>query len=138
MKRLGVNIDHIATIRNARGGIHPDPLTAAKLAVDSGADVITVHLREDRRHINEEDVQKLIQTINVPINLELACADEMIDFALEERANIGKNFSFLDLGCGNGWVVRDVAQNKLCDRSVGIDGAKQMIVNAESRCGKTK
>ena len=63
---------------------------------------------------------------------------EMIDFALEEREKIGKNFSFLDLGCGNGWVVRDVAQNKLCDRSVGIDGAKQMIVNAESRGGKTK
>ena len=64
--------------------------------------------------------------------------NEMIDFALEERINIGKNFSFLDLGCGNGWVVRDVAQNKLCDRSVGIDGAKQMIANAESRGGKTK
>ena len=64
--------------------------------------------------------------------------NEMIDFALEERANIGKNFSFLDLGCGNGWVVRDVAQNKLCDRSVGIDGAKQMIVNAESRGGENE
>lgn len=64
--------------------------------------------------------------------------NEMIDFALEERTNIGKNFSFLDLGCGNGWVVRDVAQNKLCDRSVGIDGAEQMITNAESRGGKTE
>ncbi len=85
--RLGVNIDHVATIRNARGGIHPDPLTAAKLAVDSGADVITVHLREDRRHINEEDVKKLIQTINVPINLEIACADEMINFACEFKPN---------------------------------------------------
>ena len=63
---------------------------------------------------------------------------EMIDFALEEREKIGKNFSFLDLGCGNGWVVRDVAQNKLCDLSVGIDGAKQMIANAESRGGDTK
>jgi len=70
-------------------------------------------------------------THSMPVN-------DMIDFALKERANIGKNFSFLDLGCGNGWVVRDVAQNKLCDRSVGIDGAKQMIVNAESRGGKTK
>ena len=63
---------------------------------------------------------------------------EMIDFALEERVNIGKNFSFLDLGCGNGWVVRDVAKNKLCDQSVGIDGAEQMIANAESRGGKAK
>ena len=64
--------------------------------------------------------------------------NEMIDFALEERANIGRKFSFLDLGCGNGWVVRHVANNKLCDRSVGIDGARQMIANAESRGGDTK
>ena len=63
---------------------------------------------------------------------------EMIDFALEEREKIGKNFSFLDLGCGNGWVVRDVANNILCGQSVGIDGAKQMIANAESRGGDTK
>ena len=64
--------------------------------------------------------------------------NEMIDFALVERANIGRNFSFLDLGCGNGWVVRDVAKTKLCHRSVGIDGAEQMIANAESRGGKTE
>ena len=63
---------------------------------------------------------------------------EMIDFALEEREKIGKNFSFLDLGCGNGWVVRDVANNTLCGQSVGIDGARQMIANAESRGGDTK
>ena len=63
---------------------------------------------------------------------------EMIDFALEERVNIGKKFSFLDLGSGNGWVVHDVAKNKLCDQSVGIDGAEQMIANAESRGGKAK
>jgi len=63
---------------------------------------------------------------------------EMIDFALEEREKIGKNFSFLDLGCGNGWVVRDVANNILCRQSVGIDGARQMIANAESRGGDTK
>jgi len=71
------------------------------------------------------------KTHAIPVN-------EMIDFALEERANLGKNFSFLDLGCGNGWVVRDVAKNKLCDRAVGIDGAEQMIANAESRGGNTK
>ena len=63
---------------------------------------------------------------------------EMIDFALKERVDIGKNFSFLDIGCGNGWVVRDVAKSKLCDQSVGIDGAEQMIANAESRGGKAK
>ena len=61
--------------------------------------------------------------------------DEMISFALKERLNIGKNFSFLDIGCGNGWVVRNVANNILCNRAVGIDGAKQMIANAESRGG---
>ena len=61
--------------------------------------------------------------------------DEMISFALKERLNIGKNFSFLDLGCGNGWVVRNVTSNTLCNRAVGIDGAEQMITNAESRGG---
>ena len=71
-------------------------------------------------------------------NTHATPVNEMIDFALEERANIGKNFSFLDLGCGNGWVVRDVANNILCGQSVGIDGAKQMIANAESRGGDTK
>ena len=64
--------------------------------------------------------------------------NEMIDFALEERANLGKNFSFLDLGCGNGWVVRSVLKNKLCDLAVGIDGAKQMIANAKKRGGNAK
>ena len=64
--------------------------------------------------------------------------NEMIDFALEERANIGERFSFCDLGCGNGWVVRKVARSKLCDKAVGIDGAKQMIVNAESKGGGAK
>ena len=61
--------------------------------------------------------------------------DEMINFVLKERLNVGKNFSFLDIGCGNGWVVRNVANNTLCNRAVGIDGAKQMIANAESRGG---
>ena len=64
--------------------------------------------------------------------------NEMIDFALEERSNIGERFSFFDLGCGNGWVVRKVARSKLCDKAVGIDGAKQMIVNAESKGGGAK
>ena len=64
--------------------------------------------------------------------------NEMIDFALEERTNIGKNFSFLDLGCGNGWVVRNVLKNELCDLAVGIDGAKQMIANAKKRGGNAK
>ena len=67
-----------------------------------------------------------------------ASVNEMIDFALEERTNIGKSFSFLDLGCGNGWVVRNVLKNELCDLAVGIDGAKQMIANAKKRGGNAK
>ena len=70
--RLGVNIDHVATIRNARGGAHPDPVKAALLAVKAGADGITAHLREDRRHIQDDDLQRLADTIDLPLNLEMA------------------------------------------------------------------
>jgi pyridoxine 5-phosphate synthase len=83
--RLGVNIDHVATIRNARGGIHPDPVRAAKMAEKFGADVITAHLREDRRHISDEDIERLIEGINVPLNLEMAATDEMLDIALRYK-----------------------------------------------------
>ena len=83
--RLGVNIDHVATIRNARGGIHPEPLKAAKLAVKSGADVITVHLREDRRHIKDIDLFRLIKLKKVPINLEIASDPKMINIALKNK-----------------------------------------------------
>lgn len=80
--RLGVNIDHVATIRNARGGRHPDPLRAAKLAVDAGADSITAHLREDRRHISDDDIMRLSEEIPLPLNLEMAATDEMLGIAL--------------------------------------------------------
>ena len=80
--RLGINIDHVATIRNARGGLHPDPVDAAKLAVKAGADGITAHLREDRRHISDEDIERLIIEIDKPLNLEMAATDEMIEIAL--------------------------------------------------------
>lgn len=80
--RLGVNIDHIATIRNARGGRHPDPVRAAKLAVAAGADGITAHLREDRRHIRDEDIARLKAEIDRPLNFEMAATDEMIDIAV--------------------------------------------------------
>jgi pyridoxine 5-phosphate synthase len=83
--RLGVNIDHVATIRNARGGRHPDPLRAAKLAAQAGADGITAHLREDRRHISDEDIEKLSQQIDLPLNLEMAATDEMLAIALKHR-----------------------------------------------------
>jgi len=83
--RLGVNIDHVATIRNARGGLHPDPLRAATLAAKAGADGITAHLREDRRHINDEDIDRLMRHIDLPLNLEMAATREMLDIALRHR-----------------------------------------------------
>jgi len=83
--RLGVNIDHVATIRNARGGRHPDPVRAAKLAIDAGADGITAHLREDRRHISDDDIARLKAVIAKPLNLEMAATDEMVAIALRTR-----------------------------------------------------
>ena len=80
--RLGVNIDHVATIRNARGGRHPDPLRAAHLAVAAGADGITAHLREDRRHISDVDIARLKRELTRPLNLEMAATDEMLAIAL--------------------------------------------------------
>ena len=83
--RLGVNIDHVATIRNARGGRHPDPVRAAKLAAHAGADGITAHLREDRRHISDDDIDRLSREIPLPLNLEMAPTAEMQDIALRHR-----------------------------------------------------
>jgi pyridoxine 5-phosphate synthase len=83
--RLGVNIDHVATIRNARGGALPDPVRAALLAIEAGADGITAHLREDRRHIRDEDIVNLMATISKPLNFELAATDEMIAIAIRTK-----------------------------------------------------
>ena len=83
--RLGVNIDHVATIRNARGGDHPDPVKAALLAAEAGADGITAHLREDRRHIRDEDITELTKRLHIPLNLEMAMTEEMLDIALRHR-----------------------------------------------------
>jgi pyridoxine 5-phosphate synthase len=83
--RLGVNIDHVATIRNARGGRHPDPVRAAILAAGAGADGITAHLREDRRHISDEDILRLTAEVQLPLNLEMAPTDEMVKIALRHR-----------------------------------------------------
>jgi len=83
--RLGVNIDHVATIRNARGGVHPDPVRAAMLAVAAGADGITAHLREDRRHIRDEDIVRLKAEISKPLNFEMAATDDMIAIAVRTR-----------------------------------------------------
>ena len=80
--RLGVNIDHVATVRNARGGTLPDPVRAAHLAIEAGADGITAHLREDRRHIRDDDIRRLMAEITKPLNFEMAATDEMVAFAL--------------------------------------------------------
>ena len=83
--RLGVNIDHVATIRNARGGDHPDPVRAAIMAASAGADGITAHLREDRRHITDGDIDRLMAEIGLPLNLEMAATEEMLEIALRHR-----------------------------------------------------
>ena len=77
--RLGVNIDHVATIRNARGGDHPDPVRAAEIVASVGGDGITAHLREDRRHIRDEDLRRIQQATDLPLNLEMAATDEMVE-----------------------------------------------------------
>jgi len=83
--RLGVNIDHVATIRNARGGDHPDPVRAAFAAAAAGADGITAHLREDRRHIRDDDISQLMASLTIPLNLEMAATEEMLEIALRHR-----------------------------------------------------
>lgn len=83
--RLGVNIDHVATVRNARGGSHPDPIRAAKAAMDAGADGITAHLREDRRHIRDADIERLMAEVALPLNFEMAATEEMVAIALRIR-----------------------------------------------------
>src|SRR4051812_6633796 len=83
--RLGVNVDHVATIRNARGGRHPDPVRAAQIAIAAGADGITAHLREDRRHIRDEDIARLKARISKPLNLEMAATAEMVEIALKTK-----------------------------------------------------
>ena len=83
--RLGVNIDHVATVRNARGGDNPDPIRAALMAQAAGADGITAHLREDRRHISDDDIARLTHELEIPLNLEMAATDEMLAIALKAR-----------------------------------------------------
>ena len=83
--RLGVNIDHVATVRNARGENYPSPLKAALLAEKNGADSVTIHLREDRRHINEHDLGQIIKKLKIPLNLEIAATKEMLKIALRSK-----------------------------------------------------
>ena len=122
MLRLGVNIDHVATVRNARGGGFPDPVRAALMAEKAGADGITAHLREDRRHIADADIERLTRELSVPLNLEMAATDEMLQIALkarphaacivpekrEERTTEGG----LDVAGGHNWIAPMVGQLK--------------------------
>ena len=87
MKRLGINIDHVATVRNARGANHPDPLTTAKYLMKCGVDSITIHLREDRRHIKDLDVVKICKNRNIPVNLEMALDNKILKIALKNKPN---------------------------------------------------
>ena len=87
MKRLGINIDHIATVRNARRSRHPDPLIAAKYAINCGANSITIHLREDRRHIKDLDVIKICNNKKIPVNLELSLNSKILNIALKNKPN---------------------------------------------------
>ena len=83
--RLGVNIDHVATIRNARGGMHPDPVRAAEIVASVGGDGITAHLREDRRHIRDADIERIMDATDLPLNLEMAATEEMLEIALRHK-----------------------------------------------------
>jgi pyridoxine 5-phosphate synthase len=131
--RLGVNIDHVATIRNARGGGYPDPVRAAVLALESGADGITAHLREDRRHISDDDIERLTVLLRQqarPLNLEMACTQEMLSIALahrphavclvperrEERTTEGG----LDVAGGHNWIAPMVASLKAAGSRVSL------------------
>ena len=128
--RLGVNIDHVATIRNARGGTHPDPVRAAKLAVESGADGITAHLREDRRHISDEDIVQLRRILDAPLNLEMAATEDMLEIALrhmphavclvperrEERTTEGG----IDAAAGVEYLARYVTEMSLAGIRVAL------------------
>ncbi len=128
--RLGVNIDHVATIRNARGGRHPDPVRAAKAAVEAGADGITAHLREDRRHISDEDIVQLRRILDAPLNLEMAATEDMLDIALrhmphavclvperrEERTTEGG----IDAAAGVEYLARYVTEMSLAGIRVSL------------------
>ena len=95
--KLGINIDHVATVRNARGEDYPSPLRAALLAQKSGADSITIHLREDRRHINDNDLKSINSKLKIPLNLEIAATNEMLKIAL-------KPVGFLKVVNWNTWI----------------------------------
>ena len=147
--RLGVNIDHVATIRNARGAAYPDPARAAVVALEAGADGITAHLREDRRHISDADIEMLAAMLRErgrPLNLEMAVTSEMLDIALKhrphavclvpERREERTTEGGLDVAGGHNWIAPFVA--KLSDAGSRVSlfiGADPLQIEAASRTG---
>lgn len=147
--RLGVNIDHVATVRNARGGDLPDPLRAAEIALDAGADGITAHLREDRRHISDDDIERLTALLKAsrrPLNLEMAVTEEMIEIALrhrphavclvperrEERTTEGG----LDVAGQHNWITPAIRRLREAGSRVSLFiGADPRQIDAAARAG---
>jgi pyridoxine 5-phosphate synthase len=147
--RLGVNIDHVATIRNARGGAYPDPVRAALMALEAGADGITAHLREDRRHISDDDIRRLTELLNGegrPLNLEMAVTQEMLGIALahkphavclvperrEERTTEGG----LDVAGGHNWIAPMVGSLMGAGSRVSLFVAPDPVqIDASARAG---
>src|SRR5215510_2854210 len=147
--RLGVNVDHVATVRQARGGDNPDPVRAAILAQDAGADGVTAHLREDRRHISDDDIARLSAMLRErgrPLNLEMAVTSEMLDIALKhrppaiclvpERREERTTEGGLDVAGGHNWIAPFV--QKLRDNGSRVSlfiGADPLQIEAASRTG---
>jgi len=118
--RLGVNIDHVATVRNARGGDHPDPVRAAELAAKAGADGITAHLREDRRHIIDADIARLTAAISLPLNFEMAATEEMVGIALKHRPHAA---------C----IVPEKRQERTTEGGLDADGHREALTPVVKR-----
>ena len=144
--RLGVNIDHVATIRNARGGAAPDPVRAAIIAEQAGADGITLHIREDRRHVREDDLFRMVEAVKLPINLEMAVTQEMLGIALKhrphavclvpERREERTTEGGLDVAGGHNWIAPMVGQLKAAGSRVSLFvAADPAQIEASARCG---
>jgi pyridoxine 5-phosphate synthase len=120
--RLGVNIDHVATVRNARGGEHPDPVRAAEIAAKAGADGITAHLREDRRHITDKDIERLTRAIALPLNFEMAATEEMVGIALKHRPHAA---------C----IVPEKRQERTTEGGLDADGHRETLAQIVKTLG---
>ena len=134
---LGVNVDHVATLRQARGTVYPDPVAAALIAQDAGADSITVHLREDRRHIQDRDVHTLLQKLTVRLNLEMAVTDEMVAIACGARPSdcclVPEKRAELTTEGGLEVAGQPDAVKRACDRLTAADIRVSLFIDPEAR-----